>query len=77
MKLRIFSRGSTNGGRRMGCGGPGWAFFSIYKFVISSGGGGQEGGISGINLVQVCHWASSYTPDKCILEYGKSIPINV
>ena len=40
----------------------------------SRGGGG---GISGMNLVQVCRWASSYPPYKCILEYGKSIPINV
>ena len=35
------------------------------------------GGISDTNLVQVCRWASSYPPYKCILEYGKSIPINV
>ena len=35
------------------------------------------GGISGMNLVQVCRWASSYRPYKCILEYGKSIPIKV
>ena len=30
-----------------------------------------------MKLVQVCRWASSYPPYKCILEYGKSIPINV
>ena len=36
-----------------------------------------RGGISGMNLVQVGRWASSYPPYKCILEYGKSIPINV
>ena len=36
-----------------------------------------RGGISGTNLVQMCRWASSYPPYKCILEYGKSIPINV
>ena len=35
------------------------------------------GGISGMNLVQVGRWASSYPPYKCILEYGKIIPINV
>ena len=40
-------------------------------------GGGGGGGISGMNLVQVCRWAFSYPPYKCILEYGKSIPINV
>ena len=34
-------------------------------------------GISGMNLVQVYSWASSYPPYKCILEYGKSIPIDV
>ena len=33
------------------------------------------GDISGMNLVQVCRWASSYPPCKCILEYGKGIPI--
>ena len=36
-----------------------------------------RGGISGMNLVQMCRWAPSYPPYKCILEYGKSIPINV
>ena len=35
------------------------------------------GGISDTNLVQVCRLASSYPPYKCILEYGKGIPINV
>ena len=34
-------------------------------------------GFSGMNWVQVCSWTSSYPPCKCILEYGKSIPINV
>ena len=38
-------------------------------------GGGE--GISDINLVQVCRWASTDPPYKCILEYGKGIPINV
>ena len=45
-----------------------------YVSLIPVGGGG---GISGMNLVQMCRWASSYPPYKCILEYGKSIPINV
>ena len=40
-------------------------------------GVGVGGGISDKNLVQVCRWASSYPPYKCILEYEKSIPINV
>ena len=40
------------------------------------GGGGGGGGISGMNLVQVCRWTSLYPPYKCILEYGKNIPIN-
>ena len=34
-------------------------------------------GSSGMKLVQMCRWASSYSPYKCILEYGKSIRINV
>ena len=39
---------------------------------------GWGGGISGMKLVQVCRWASSSYPHyKFILEYGKSIPINV
>ena len=37
----------------------------------------SPGSISDMNLVQVCRWASTYPPYKCILEYGKSIPINV
>ena len=35
------------------------------------------GGILDINLVQVCRWASTDPPYKCILAYGKGIPINV
>ena len=30
-----------------------------------------------MNLVQMCHWGVPNPPYKCILEYGKSIPINV
>ena len=37
----------------------------------------EEGVISDINLIQVCRWASTDPPYKCILEYGKGIPINV
>ena len=33
--------------------------------------GRDPGGISAMNLIQVCRWASSYPPYKCILEYGK------
>ena len=29
------------------------------------------GVIAGMNLVQVCRWASSHPPYKCILEYGR------
>ena len=36
-----------------------------------------RGDISDINLVQVCRWASTDPPYKCILTYGKGIPINV
>ena len=41
------------------------------------GGGGGISGTNFTNLVQMRRWASSYPPYKCILEYGKSIPINV
>ena len=44
----------------------------LIHLTSTPGGGGA--GISGMNLVQVCSWASSYPPYKCILEYGKSIP---
>ena len=44
-----------------------------YYNMVPGGGGG----ISCMNLVQVCHWASLYPHYKCILEYGKSIPANV
>ena len=45
------------------------------KRSIDCSPGGEV--ISGMNLVQVCRWASSYPSYKCILDYGKSIPINV
>ena len=32
---------------------------------------GGGGGISDINLVQVCSWAFSYPPYKCILDMEK------
>ena len=48
---------------------------SLWKLLYKQTRGG--GGISGMNLVQVCSWVSAYPPYKCILEYGKSIPINV
>ena len=50
------------------------AVYNKAVFPAATPGGG---GISGMNLVQMCRWASSYPPYKCILEYGKSIPINV
>ena len=37
----------------------------------------SRGVISGMNLVQVYRWASLYPSYKCILECGKSMPINV
>ena len=46
----------------------------IFKTNIYSTRGA---GISDINLEQVCRWASTDPPYKCILEYGKGIPINV
>ena len=59
-------------------------FYSIYNKLLSEAKkrmypfpGVVVGGISGMNLVQVCRWASSYPPYKCILSYGKSIPITV
>ena len=63
-----------------------------HTLLVGEGGGGEAtiypgsrpevdnnapGGISGMKLVQVCRWASSYPPYKCILEYRKGIPINV
>ena len=41
---------------------------AMREYVTPDPGGG---GISGMNLVQVCRRASSYPPYKCILEYGK------
>ena len=62
-----------------------WVRMSTYNFKKRSSASRSSsgtntrgwGGISGMKLVQVCRWASSYPPYKCILEYGKRIPINV
>ena len=44
----------------------GFAFQVGNKAFLSLGFG--PGGISGMNLVHVCHWVSSYPPYKCILD---------
>ena len=48
--------------------------FLLDCFDVQPRGGG---GITNINLVQVCRWASTDPPYKCRPEYGKGIPINV
>ena len=53
--------------------------FNLVQFSFTQGMSlfWTQGGISGMNLVHVCRWISSYPPYKCLLEYVKSIPINV
>ena len=50
-----------------------WRYVNFSQVPLGS----YPGGISDINLVQVCRWASTDLPYKCILAYGKGIPINV